>query len=137
MRLPIAPFRVLVADDFIPWRLYVCQILKSHSLQWRIVGQASDGLEAVKQTAELHPDIVLLDVGMPRLDGIEAAKQIRQADRRTKILFLTMNNDIDVKEAAHNIGADGYVLKTKAGGQLLPAMERAMRSVFQDQETYL
>ena len=137
MRLPIAPFRVLVADDFIPWRLYVCQILQSHSLQWQIVGQASDGLEAVKQTAELHPDIVLLDVGMPSLDGIEAAKQIRKADRRTKILFLTMNNDLAVKEAAHNIGADGYVLKTKAGGQLLPAMERAMRSVFQDQETYL
>lgn len=129
----LTPFRVLIADDFAEWRLYVCRMLQVHAWRWQIVGLASDGLGAVKGAAELHPDIVLLDVGMPNLNGMEAAQQIRKADRRIKILFLTMNNDKDVKKIAQNIGAEGYVLKTTAGSQLLPAMERAMQVVYQDQ----
>jgi CheY-like chemotaxis protein len=137
MRLPVTPFRVLVADDFAEWRLQVCRLLQAHASQWQIVGQASDGREAVEETAELQPDIVLLDVGMPNLDGIEAAKQIRKANRRIKILFLTVNNDSDIREAADDIGADGYVLKTKARAQLIPAMELAMHSVYHDLGSYL
>ena len=123
--------------NFAEWRLHVCRMLQAHASQWQIVGQASDGREAVEETAELQPDIVLLDVGMPNLDGIEAAKQMRKANRQIKILFLTVNNDSDLREAADDIGADGYVLKTKARSQLIPAMELAMRSDYHDLGSYL
>jgi DNA-binding NarL/FixJ family response regulator len=131
----VTPFRVLVADDFAGWRLHVCHVLEAYSPQWEIVGLVADGFEALKEIAKLHPDIVLLDIAMPNLNGIDAAKQIRQVDGQIKILFLTMENDSDVEEAAYNVGADGYLLKTKASSELIPAMVRAMQTVHSSQRS--
>jgi DNA-binding NarL/FixJ family response regulator len=123
----MATVRVLVVDDYEPWRLFVsseCQKLP----ELEIVGEASDGLEAVQQAGELHPDMILLDIGLPTLNGLEAANRIRQVAPDAKIIFLTQNSDRDVVGAALNTGAQGYVLKTDAGRELFPAMVRVLGS---------
>jgi len=121
------PLRILVVDDFAPWRESVRSLLKIHA-ELRVVGEVADGLEAVQKTSELKPDLILLDIGLPSLNGIEAAKQIRRAVPGTKILFLTLNSDADMVRAALNTGARGYVLKKDAGSELWPAIEAALRS---------
>jgi len=113
--------RVLVVDDYEPWRRFVAsEFQKLPELE--IVGEASDGLEAVQQAGELHSDMILLDIGLPTLNGLEAANRIRQVAPDAKIIFLTQNSDRDVVRAALSTGARGYVLKTVAGGGLYPAM---------------
>jgi DNA-binding NarL/FixJ family response regulator len=113
--------RVLVVDDYEPWRRFVAsEFQKLPELE--IVGEASDGQVAVQQAGELHPDMILLDIGLPTLNGLEAANRIRQVAPDAKIIFLTQNSDRDVVRAALSTGARGYVLKTDAGGELYPAM---------------
>lgn len=118
--------RIVVADDFAEWRAKAHFLLKARP-HWQVVGEACNGLQAVQRTAELSPDLVLLDIGMPILNGIEAAKQIRSASPGTRIIFLTQDHDPDVKEAALDSGADQYVLKANAASELLPAIEAACR----------
>ena len=89
-----------------------------------IVGEAGDGLEAVQKAQELKPDLILLDIGLPSLNGIEVAKRIRQVAPNAGIIFLTLNSDKEMVRAALNTGAQGYVLKTDAGRDLLPALAR-------------
>jgi DNA-binding NarL/FixJ family response regulator len=113
--------RVLVVDDYEPWRRFVASEFEKLP-ELEIVGEASDGLEAVQQAGELHPDMILLDIGLPTLNGLEAANRIRQVAPDAKIIFLTQNSDRDVVRAALSTGARGYVLKTNAGGELYPAM---------------
>ena len=88
-------------------------------------GEACNGQQAVQRTAELSPDLVLLDIGMPILNGIEAAKRIRSAFPGTKIIFLTRDHDADVRKAALDTGAGQYVLKANAASELLPAIDAA------------
>ena len=118
---PPSSVRVLVVDDFEPWRQQVCSILQTQR-ELRVVAEAADGLEAVQKAQELQPDLILLDIGLPNLDGLEAAKRIRQVDPGAKILFLTQNGDKKIVQAALRTGAHGYVLKTDAGSELLPAV---------------
>ena len=125
--VPLASIRIVVVDDFAPWRHSVRSMLKRHA-ELRLVGEIADGLEAVQRARELKPDLILLDIGLPNLNGIEAAKQIRQVAPDTKILFLTLNSDADVVRAALDTGAKGYVLKADAGSELWPAIEAALRS---------
>jgi len=125
--LQFVPVRILVVDDFAPWRRSVRSELKRHS-ELRLVAELADGLEAVQKARELKPDLILLDIGLPSLNGIEAAKQIRQVVPNTKILFLTLNRDPDVVRAALDTGAKGYVLKEDAGSELWPAIEMVLRS---------
>jgi DNA-binding NarL/FixJ family response regulator len=87
-----------------------------------IIGEASDGQEAIEKAAETQPDIILLDVGMPSLNGIEAARIIRRRCPESKIVFVTQDGDSDIRDAAMQIGAADYVLKTNAETQLLDAM---------------
>jgi DNA-binding NarL/FixJ family response regulator len=101
-------------------------MLQAHS-EWQLVGEASDGLEALQKTRELQPDLILLDISLPKLNGIEAAKQIRQVAPATKILFLTLINDADVAQTALSSGGHGYVLKSNAGSELLPAIEAVLQ----------
>jgi len=121
----IVAIRILIVDDFEPWRISVRSILKRNP-QFRVIGEARDGIEAIEKAATLRPDVVLLDIGMPRLNGIEAAKQIRQACRESKIIFLTQEDSSDVQSVALDTGAVAYLLKSTAATKLLPTIEWAM-----------
>jgi DNA-binding NarL/FixJ family response regulator len=117
--------RVLVVDDYEPFRRWVCSTLGERpALQ--IVGEASDGLEAVRRAEELKPDLILLDIGLPALNGIEAARQIRSLAPESKIIFLSLESSADVVQEALSLGAWGYVAKARAGSDLLRAVEAVL-----------
>jgi len=120
-----SPVRILVVDDFAPWRQQVCSILQTDQDR-HIVAEAGDGLEAVQRAKELQPDLIVLDIGLPNLDGLEAAKRIRQVAPAAKIIFLTNNSDEDVVRAALSDGAQGYVLKNDAARELLTAVRKVL-----------
>jgi len=119
-------FRVLVVDDYQPWRRFLCSMCqKEPSLH--VVGEVSDGRKAVQQAQQLQPDVIILDVGLPSLNGIEAARQIRKLAPKSKILFVSQESSPDLVQEALNAGADGYVVKADAGGELLPALNAVLR----------
>ena len=95
--------------------------------EWQIICEASDGSEAVQKAEELKPDLVLLDIGLPKLNGIEVARQVRQLSPNSKILFLSTDNSPDVVQAALSTGAHGYVYKARAQSDLLPAIDAVLR----------
>ncbi|HSZ63030.1 MAG TPA: response regulator transcription factor [Terriglobales bacterium] len=117
--------RVLLADDYEPWRRCVSSLFLKHP-GLRIISEVSDGLEAVKQAQELKPDLVLLDISLPKLNGVEAARRIREAVPMTKIVFISAYQDSDAVQTVLSNGADGYILKWEATRQLLPAIEAAL-----------
>lgn len=123
--MPAHSIRVLVVEDFEPFRRLVVSILQKQS-ELQIISEVSDGLEAVQKAEELQPDLVLLDIGLPHLDGIEAARRIRAASPKSKILFLSENRSSDIAEEALRTGAGGYVVKSDAAGELLPAVESVL-----------
>ena len=116
----MSELRILVADDFVPWRAQARSLLQQQP-EWRII-EACDGLEAVHKAAEVRPDIVLIDIGMPILNGIEAAQKIREASPHSRIIFVTSDVDADVKAAALATGAEAYLLKARAASELLPTI---------------
>jgi two-component system NarL family response regulator len=118
---------ILVVDDFKPWRDEIRRILQARQ-EWKIVSEARDGLEAVRQAAELQPDVVLLDLALPALNGIDAAKIIRERCPKSKIVFVTENTDSEIREAAIGTGASGYVVKSNVARDLLDAIAAALRS---------
>jgi DNA-binding NarL/FixJ family response regulator len=114
-----------VVDDFVPWRNYLVEKLEQNpALQ--IVGLASDGAEAVLKAAELHPDLILMDVSLPELSGIRAAARIRGLSPESKILFVSQNIDFDIALAALDAGGLGYVVKSDAESELLTAVDAVM-----------
>jgi DNA-binding NarL/FixJ family response regulator len=117
--------RVLVVEDFEPFRRLICSMLRK-MLGFQIVGEVSDGLDAVCQSEELQPDIILLDISLPGLDGISAARQIRTLSPQSRIIFVTQEADPDIVQEAFNVGAAGYVVKTKAGKDLLAALDAVL-----------
>jgi DNA-binding NarL/FixJ family response regulator len=122
----MSAIRVLVVDDLEPWRRFVTTSLdKEPDLE--VVSGASDGLEAVRKAEELQPDLIVLDIGLPKLNGIEAARRIRKLVPKSKILFLTQESSDDVVREAFSVGARGYVVKIDAGSDLLPAVESVLR----------
>jgi DNA-binding NarL/FixJ family response regulator len=121
-----SPARTLVVDDYDPWRRHICAVLKARP-ELQVVGEASDGLEAVRMCEELKPDLILLDIGLSNLNGIEVEKRICQLVPSAKVLFLSQNNDAEVVQAALGNGAQGYVLKADAGSELLPAIKAILR----------
>jgi DNA-binding NarL/FixJ family response regulator len=118
--------RILVVDDFEPFRRFVCALLAARP-ELQVIGEASDGLQAMQKAEELQPDLILLDIGMPALNGIEAAHRISRLVPAAKILFVSQENDADVVSAALSNGAKGYVLKLDANRELLPAVESILR----------
>jgi DNA-binding NarL/FixJ family response regulator len=118
--------RILVVDDFEPWRRFVFSMLKKEP-ELQIICEVSDGLEAVQKADQLHPDLILLDIGLPRLNGIEAARRIRKVAPKSKILFLSQESSADVAQEALSLGAWGYVIKAHAGSELLAAVEAVIQ----------
>ena len=118
--------RILKADDFAPWARFISSIILKHT-DWHIVGEAVDGFEVVKKAGELKPDLILLDVGLPELNGIEAAQQIRKLVPKAKILFLSGLDDPETVREALRTGASGYCVKSDAGSELTTAIEAALR----------
>lgn len=115
------PIRVLVVEDFEPFRAFVTSTLAQHP-ELQVIGELADGLEAVAAAAELHPDLVLLDIGLPSLNGIATARSIREHSPQSKILFVSGDRSSDIVEQALSTGASGYLVKSDAGRQLLVAV---------------
>lgn len=116
------PVRILLVDDFEPWRRFVSGLLEKKPV-WQIICEASDGLKAIEESRRVRPDVILLDVGLPSLDGIETAKQILKESPRTKILFLSENTRPEIVAEALRIGGCGYVVKSDAARDLIAALE--------------
>ncbi len=114
--------RILVADDHEVVRRGLCSLLESQ-VGWQICGEASDGRELLKKTAELRPDIIVLDVAMPNLNGLEATRQILKANPKAKVLVLTLHDSDQLIHEVLTAGAAGFVLKSDAARDLVAAVE--------------
>ena len=122
----MAVTRVLVVDDFLPWHSLVRAMLATKK-GLEIVGIAFDGLEAVQKAEQLQPDLILLDIGLPTLNGIEAARRIRKLSPNSKILFVSQECSAEVVDEAFRLGARGYLLKFDAVRELLRAVDAVLR----------
>ena len=111
--------RVLIVDDFQPFRAWVLSLFRERPTLIA-VGEASDGAQAIEKAKELRPDLILLDIGLPKLHGIEVARRVREFSPSSRILFLSQETSREVIEEAMATGAGGYVCKSKSGGELLP-----------------
>jgi DNA-binding NarL/FixJ family response regulator len=118
--------RILLADDFEDFRQFVSVTLQQRA-GFQVISQAADGLQAVQQAAELRPDLTLLDIGLPKLNGIEAGRRIRQVSPNSKILFLSQESSPDVVEEALAVGAQGYLWKSDAARELLLAVDAVLQ----------
>jgi DNA-binding NarL/FixJ family response regulator len=114
--------RVLVVEDFEPFRRFICSKL-AEKPELKVLGEASDGVEAVHKADKLDPDLVLLDIGLPKLNGIEVARQLRTLVPASKIIFVTQESSADMVREALSLGAWGYVVKTTAESDLLAAVQ--------------
>jgi DNA-binding NarL/FixJ family response regulator len=119
--------RVLVVDDYEPFRKAVRSILQLRN-DLQIVGEASDGLEAVQKAKALRPDLIFLDIDLPTLNGIQVAGRLRDLVPQAKILFVSVESSSDVVREALNMGGSGYVHKLHVGTELLPAIETVLGS---------
>ena len=118
--------RVLLVDDYEPWRRFASSTLQKKP-GVRLIGEVADGLQAVQKSEELRPDLILLDIGLPTINGIEAARRIREHAPGSKILFFSEERSADVVQEALQAGATGYVLKSDAALELLPAVEAVLQ----------
>ena len=116
---------ILVVDDFEPWRRVVLSIIRKE-VDLCVAGEASDGLEAVQKAEVLKPDLVLLDIGLPKLNGMDVARQMRSLALKSRILFLSEDSSPDVVREALRIGV-GFVLKTDTIKELLPAVKAVVQ----------
>ena len=123
--MQLSTVRILVVDDFEKFRQFVVEMLgKRPELQ--VVGEASDGLEALQKAVELRPDLILLDISLPSLNGIEVARQMRSLVPESKIIFLTRESSSDVVQEALGLGARGYVNKNMVLADLFAAVETVL-----------
>jgi len=118
-----SPVRVLIVDDLKQLRL-AARLIVLDELVAAEITESEDGRSAVRLAQLVQPDLILLDIGLPELNGIEAAKQIREVSPASKIVFVTQNDDAEIRDAALEIGAEAYVLKMNAR-QELPSVIRA------------
>lgn len=121
----MAPHSTLIVEDFEDYRCLLRAMLQ-RSTRCEVVAEASDGLEAVRQAEKLRPDLILLDIGLPVINGMEAARRIRKCSPESKILFLSQNSDLEIAQAALRLGAHGYLLKSDAA-ELPLAIEQVLQ----------
>jgi DNA-binding NarL/FixJ family response regulator len=120
------PFRILVADDHEVVRRGLCALLQAQP-DWEVCGEAADGREALEKTQKLKPDVVILDIGMPSLNGLEATRQILKLNPHTRILILTLHDSDQVVREVLDAGARGFLLKSDAARDLVAAVEALRR----------
>ena len=120
-----SPIRVLVVEDCEPWRRYFSMTPQKQP-ELQVIGEVSDGLEAVQKAQELQPDLILLDIGLPSLNGLEVARRIRKVSPASRILFVSENRSADIAEEALSTGASGYVVKSDAASELPRAVNAAL-----------
>lgn len=122
----MARVKILLADD----HTLLCHLL--HELlepEYEVVGSVGDGRELLKAAAALGPDVILVDIGMPGLNGLDAGRRLKQLNPRVKLIFLTMNNSLEYAREALQAGASAFVLKNSESSQLLKAIRDALRGV--------
>jgi PAS domain S-box-containing protein len=120
-RRPDVRKRIMIADDHEVMRRGVRGLVESQE-EWSVCGEAIEGIEAISKTRELHPDLLILDISMPGMSGIEAAQRILKDDPSIKILFFTMHDSPQMMREISNVGAWGYVAKARAGNDLVDAV---------------
>ena len=123
----MANFRILIADDHEIVRQGLRSMLESHA-GWEVCGQAVDGWEALQKVEQLNPDLVVLDIGMPNLNGLDAARRILSRNSQARILFLTLYETEQAVKTAIQLGAKGLVLKSDAARELVAAVESIQRN---------
>ena len=113
-------FHILVVEDYEPFRKFVCALLQENG-RFQI-SQASAGAEVAEKCRELKPDLILLDIGLPDVNGLEVARRVRELAPATKIVFLSAESDEDIVKEALSLG-EGYIHKSRVQGDLLPTVE--------------
>src|SRR5882672_7234348 len=113
--------RILIVDDHAVIRRGIQSILRAQP-EWEVLGEAGNGEDAVRIATELHPDIVLMDISMPGMSGLEATREIRKHHPDAKILLLTLHDSLEWVQTAFNAGARGYLLKSETEGELVKAL---------------
>ena len=116
------PVRIVIADDHEVVRQGLRTILKARP-EWQIIAEAENGQEVLEQVKQLHPDLVILDITMPVMSGLEATQELLKADPNTRILIFTMHDSKNLIKAVSKAGARGYVLKSRAARDLIHAIE--------------
>jgi DNA-binding NarL/FixJ family response regulator len=119
----VAKVRVLLAEDHVAM---IAKVRSKLGEAFDIVGTVENGQEAIEAVLRLDPDVLVIDISMPVLDGFQAASRIRDAGRRTKVIFLTVHGDADFVSAAFSSGASGYVIKSRLSTDLVPAIHDAL-----------
>ena len=114
--------RVLVVDDHDPFRRVICELLQQQA-DLLIAGEAEDGMDAIRQAEALQPDVIILDIGLPLLSGIEVAGRIRARVPDAKLVFVTNESSLEIVDVAFKRGAHGYVYKPRAQRDLLPVLD--------------
>jgi DNA-binding NarL/FixJ family response regulator len=122
----MATFRIMIADDHEVVRKGLISLLQAQP-DWQVCGEAGDGREAVEKAQQLKPDVVILDIGMPSLNGLEATRQILKTNPQARILILTLHDSDQVVREVLNAGARGFLLKSDAARDLVAAVEALRR----------
>jgi DNA-binding NarL/FixJ family response regulator len=118
--------RILVVDDYQPWRHKICSLLRAKP-EFRIVAECWNGADAVERAGELKPNLITMDIGIPELNGIEAAVRVAEISPSSKILFISESIEPEIVSAAIDAGASGYLHKMRVGAELLPAVTWIIR----------
>jgi DNA-binding NarL/FixJ family response regulator len=116
-----------VVEDSEEFRKFICSTLGERP-ELQVVGEVTDGLQAIQKAEELQPDLIVLDIGLPSLNGIEVARQIRKLSPKSKILFVSQESSAEVVREALATGANGYVVKMDAGSELLIGVSAVLRA---------
>ena len=122
----MATFRIFIADDHEVVRKGLMSLLQAQP-DWEVCGEAADGREAVEKAQQLKPDVVILDIGMPSLNGLEATRQILKTNPQARVLILTLHDSDQVVREVLNAGARGFLLKSDAARDLVAAVEALRR----------
>jgi DNA-binding NarL/FixJ family response regulator len=124
--------RILVVDDHASIRHMLRAFLELNPY-WEVCGEASDGVEAIGRATDLHPDVVIMDLDMPKLNGLEATRRIHEMSPATRVLILTLHDNTVLSKLAREFGAQGYVLKSEA----FEVLTQAINSVGQSDEFFV